>query len=107
MPGKPSTLVLKTRRADAVFVCAKCLKRGDGGARLKRRLKKQLARAEVARNSKRPKLVLTGCLGICPKGAVVTASASALGHSEVVLLYNSKPDSVEEAVAALTAQRRD
>jgi hypothetical protein len=107
MSRKPSTLALKTRRVDAVFVCAKCLKRSDGGARLKRRLKKQLAGAAMARNGKRPKLVLTSCLGICPKEAVVTASAGTLGRGEVVLLYNSKTDSVEEAVATLTAQRRD
>ena len=107
MPRKPSILALKTRRADAVFVCAKCLKRSDRGAKLKRRLKKQLARAGVARKSKRPKLVLTSCLGICPKEAVVTASATTLGRGEVVLLYNTKRDSVEEAVVALTAQRRE
>ena len=107
MPKKSSTLSLKTRRADAVFVCSKCLKRSDGGAKLKRRLKKQLSDVSDARNSERAKLVLTSCLGICPKQAVVTASASTLGRGEVVLLYDFKTVSVKEAVAALTPQRRD
>ncbi len=106
MAKNSSTLALKTRRADAVFVCGKCLKRSDGGGKLKRRLKKQLSEVSDARNCKRPKLVLTGCLGICPKHAVVTASAATLGRGEVVVLRDSRAESVEKALALLTPHRR-
>jgi predicted metal-binding protein len=99
---KSSALVLKTRRAYAVFVCSKCLERSDGGAKMKRRLKKRLSEVSDARNRKRPKLVLTSCLGICPKQAVVTASTATLSRGEVVLLQAS---SIERAVAALAPQR--
>jgi len=107
MTSKPSTFALKTRKADAVFVCRKCLDRSDGGTKLKRRLKKRLTQIGVARNSKRPKLVLTSCLGICPKEAVVTASATTLSRGEVVLLYDSRTDTVEKAVASLTSPDMD
>jgi hypothetical protein len=107
MAKNSSTLALKTRRADAVFVCGKCLKRSESGGKLKRRLKKQLFDISHAGNRKRPKLVLTSCLGICPKDAVVTASAITLGRGEVVLLNDSRAESVERAVASLTAQHQD
>ena len=40
------------------------------------RLTAELKQRAVAHGGKRAKLVTTGCLGICPKRAVVTASAA-------------------------------
>jgi predicted metal-binding protein len=84
---KTSSLVtIRPRRARPVLVCRKCLKRFDDGSKLKRALKTELKRRSVAQAKRRPRLVMTGCFGICPKRAVVVASAATLQRGEYLLL---------------------
>lgn len=86
-------------RRPPVLICGKCLSKLDGGKKPKQALKAELKHAAVAHGGKRPKLVTTGCLGICPKRAVVTASAATLGRGEYVLVEQRKE--LEEAVRML------
>ncbi|RED29159.1 hypothetical protein BJ123_11927 [Rhodopseudomonas thermotolerans] len=86
MPTKSSLPIARPKRPSPVLICGKCLSKIDGGKKLKRALKAELKHAAAAQGGKRPKLVTTGCLGICPKRAVVTASAATLGRGEYVLI---------------------
>lgn len=76
----------RLRRAP-IFVCGKCLKRHGDGKAVRRALK---ARAKDCG----AKLVRTGCLGICPKRAVVTVTRRTLDGGKVALV-----GTVEEAGA--------
>lgn len=53
---------------------------------MKRALKSELKHRGAAQGVKPPRVVMTGCLGICPKRAVVTASAATLARGEYLLL---------------------
>lgn len=86
MPTKSSPAIARPKRPPPVLICGKCLSKIDGGKKLKQALKAELKHAAAAQGGKRPKLVITGCLGICPKRAVVTASAATLGRGEYVLI---------------------
>ncbi len=69
------------------------------GPELKRALKSELKRRSKARDIKRPRIVLTSCMDICPKRAVVVANAETLRRGDYLLLADS--DAVPEAVAML------
>lgn len=89
----------RLRRATPVLVCQKCLSRVDDGHGFKRRLKSGLKQRSDALAVKAPRVVLTKCLGICPKRAVVVASASTLGRGEYLLLTDR--DGIAEAADVL------
>ena len=99
MPAKSSPVIARPKRPPPVLICGKCLSKIDGGKKLKQALKAELKQA-AAPGGKRPKLVTTGCLGICPKRAVVTASAATLGRGEYVLIADR--EAVGEATALLS-----
>ena len=80
-----SPIVARSRRAGPVLVCKKCLKRCSSGARIRRELKRELKRRTPAAK-KAPRLVSTTCFGICPKRAVVLASARTLQRNEYMLV---------------------
>lgn len=105
MANKSSVVTVKPRRAGPVLVCRKCLSRIDGGSTLKRRLKSELKRKSSTTKTKRPRLVLTNCFGICPKRAVVMASVNTLGRGEFVLLSGSASGSIEDVADALMSVR--
>ncbi|MFT4278265.1 MAG: (2Fe-2S) ferredoxin domain-containing protein [Rhodopseudomonas sp.] len=90
MPAKSSLPIARPKRPPPVLICGKCLSKIDSGKKLKQALKAELKRAAAAQGGKRPKLVTTGCLGICPKRAVVTASAATLAKGEYVLVEDRK-----------------
>ncbi|MFT3940752.1 (2Fe-2S) ferredoxin domain-containing protein [Rhodopseudomonas sp.] len=90
MPAKSSPAIARPKRSPPVLICGKCLSKIDGGKKLKQAMKAELKHAAAAQGGKRPKLVTTGCLGICPKRAVVTASAATLGRGEYVLVEDRK-----------------
>ncbi|WP_420131477.1 (2Fe-2S) ferredoxin domain-containing protein [Rhodopseudomonas sp.] len=100
MPTKSSPIIARPKRPPPVLICGKCLSKIDGGKKIKQALKAELKQAAAAHGGKRPKLVTTGCLGICPKRAVVTASAATLARGEYVLV-GDRPE-VGEAAALLT-----
>lgn len=99
MPKTSDIMTIRPRRAEPVFVCKKCLKRVDDGPALKRSLKSELKRHSAARGIKRPRVVMTSCMDICPKRAVVAASATTLAHGEYLLLGNE--GGVADAAALL------
>ena len=90
---------LRLCRAEPILVCKKCLKRIDGGSKLKRALKSEVKRRGATQTKRRSRVVMTGCFGICPKRAVVVASGSTLQRGEYLLLPDV--DSGAEAVALL------
>ena len=94
-----SVVTIRPRRARPVLVCGKCLKRIDAGSKLKRALKTELKRRSVAQATRRPRLVMTSCFGICPKRAVVVASGATLQRGEYLLL--SDVNSSAKAAALL------
>jgi predicted metal-binding protein len=79
---------IRPRRPEPIFVCRKCLKRIDDGPALKRALKSELKQRSAARGIKRPRVIVTSCMDICPKRAVVAASAATLARGEYLLLGN-------------------
>ena len=96
---KNSIVTARLRRAPPVFVCKKCLSRIDDGKALRKALKSDLKHRAAAQGTKPPRVVLTGCLGVCPKRAVVAASALMLQRGQVLLLADS--DAATEAAAQL------
>ncbi|PPQ41748.1 hypothetical protein CKO39_20495 [Rhodopseudomonas palustris] len=99
MPAKSSPTIARPKRPPPVLICGKCLSKAGGGKKMKHVLKSELKQAAASHGGKRPKLVTTGCLGICPKRAVVIASAGMLANGEYVLVEERKE--VEEAVRML------
>jgi predicted metal-binding protein len=102
---KASSLVtLRPRRPEPILVCRKCLKRAADGKQIKRALKSEVKRRSTAQATKRPRIVLTDCFGICPKRAVVLASGATLHRGEYLLLTGH--DEVDEAAAILMRSDR-
>ena len=79
----------RLRRPAPVLVCKKCLGRVADGTALRKALKSELKRRGSADGTKPPRVVLTSCLGICPKRAVVVASAATMARGEVLLLADA------------------
>ncbi|MDB5484763.1 MAG: hypothetical protein JWQ51_3076 [Tardiphaga sp.] len=98
--AKPSLVTIRPRRPQPVFVCKKCLTRVPDGAKLRRSLKSELKRRASAQGMKSPRVVPTSCLGICPKRAVVIASAATLHRGAYLLLADR--DGIADAVQALS-----
>lgn len=86
MAQKSAIVTIRPRRAMPILVCRKCLSRIADGRKLKSALKKQVKLRGAAGRVKRPKVVATSCLGICPKRAVAVASAVTLQRGEYLLL---------------------
>ena len=103
MSNKPSLRALKLQPPGPVLVCRKCLKRMTDGGKLKRRLKSSLRECSAGRKKGRARLVLTNCFGICPKRAVVTASAATFAPGEFLLIRDCSENAIEQATAALLA----
>jgi hypothetical protein len=101
MANKSPIITVKPRRAGPVLVCKKCLRHAEGGGKLKRRLKSELKRRSSSQKTRRPRLVLVNCFGICPKRAVVLASADTLGRGEFILLSDSACGSIEDVTRVL------
>lgn len=86
----------RLKRAEILLVCGKCLKRHRDGRALRRALKDA---AIDGPSGRRPKLVRTACLGLCPGRAVALASAATLARGELVVL--AEPGAAAAAVEAL------
>jgi len=70
-------VIARPRRASPIFVCRKCLKRSAEGSAVRRALKGKLKRRD-SHGRKPPRLIATSCFGICPRKAIVLASAESL-----------------------------
>jgi predicted metal-binding protein len=99
MVKNSSLVTLRPRRPEPILVCRKCLKRAADGKQIKRALKSEVKRRSAVQATKRPRIVLTDCFGICPKRAVVLASGKTLHRGEYLLLAGH--DEIEEAAAIL------
>lgn len=86
MSQRKPLVKVRTKRPLPILVCGKCLKRADGSLKLSKALANELKRVCDERGVRRPKLVTTRCLGICPKRAIVVASASTFDTGEYLLL---------------------
>jgi hypothetical protein len=90
LPVMKQPVIARPRRASPILVCRKCLGRVSGAKKIRRELKSELKRqrneAPNERSLKSPRLVMTGCFGICPKKAVVLASGKSLQNGEYVLV---------------------
>ncbi|MGA7806738.1 (2Fe-2S) ferredoxin domain-containing protein [Bradyrhizobium sp.] len=105
MKKSSSLVTIRPRRSEHVLLCKKCLSRVENGGKLKRSLKSELKKRRSGKKTRRPRLVLTSCLGICPKRAVVMASASTLRRGEFLLLSDSR--SVAGAADVLVSEQND
>lgn len=94
-----SLATIRPRRSPPIFICKKCLGRIEDGKKLRKALKSETQHRSAARNVKPPRVVLTSCFGICPKRAVVIASAETLARGKYLLLSDS--DAAEKAAAIL------
>jgi predicted metal-binding protein len=94
------TTVVRPRRETPILVCKKCMKRSPDGAKIYRRLKREL-KSTGNGTKKAPRLVTTGCFKICPKSAVVLASAQTLAQGEYVLV--ARRGDTEAAMSLLFA----
>jgi hypothetical protein len=101
MSDKPPLRAIELRRPGPVLVCRKCLKRMPDGGKLRRRLKTSLKQRSDGPKKGRARLVLTNCFGICPKNAVVTASAATFARGEFLLIRGSSDEAIESGAAAL------
>ncbi len=104
MVKNASIATIRPRRQKPILICKKCVKRVAGGSRLKRALKSEVRRRSADQATKRPRIVATGCFGICPKRAVVLASAATLNRGEYLLLADA--DLSAEAAAILMPPER-
>ncbi len=82
-PGRAR--VVRLRRGATILLCGKCLKRHADGKALRRAVKTE-ARAAADPASGKVRIVKIGCLGLCPRRAVVVASAAGLARGEVMLV---------------------
>ena len=104
MPKSP-VVTVAPRRPPPILVCKKCLGRIDDGKALRRGLKSEARRLGAERGTKPPRVVMTSCLGICPKRAVVVASAATLQHGQYLLLADA--DSAANAAEILMPEGGD
>ncbi|EAQ35092.1 hypothetical protein NB311A_14390 [Nitrobacter sp. Nb-311A] len=94
-PVSPATA--RPRRPPPILICRKCLKRAANGPGVKRALKSELKALSRARGEKRPRVVLTGCFGVCPKRAVTVTSGLILARSEFLLVADDEQARVAAA----------
>jgi predicted metal-binding protein len=73
-------------RGATILVCGKCLKRQDDGKALRQALKQEAKRLAPGRRTRIAKI---GCLGLCPRRAVVVASGAGLAAGTVVLVRDA------------------
>ena len=83
--------IVRPRWSGAILVCAKCARKHEDGKAIRRALKDEAAeRLPAATGKRKMKIIKTACLGLCPKNAVVAASAVSLAAGEVVLLRGER-----------------
>ena len=79
------------------LVCKACGKRSDAPKRLKPKALAGLVRRASKGDKPRPRVLLTSCLGLCPKAATAVAIAGTGLATRVIAIR-----SVDEADAALS-----
>ncbi len=96
--------LLRAGWKSVVLVCRACEKRSKGPKRLAAKgLAKELRRACRDAHVSRPRVVLTSCLGACPRKAITVAT---VGASGVVMLAFERGDDAKAVVEALFPEAR-
>ena len=76
---------------DAVFlVCRDCHKRGSGPKHSKPKEFVTTLRKHAGATRPRPRVLLTGCLGLCPKGATAVARVGCDAPTRIVAVKSKK-----------------
>ena len=79
-----------TPKWDALFVvCKDCRKRKNGPDDSKPKKLVRVIRSHARDARPRPRAVLCGCLGLCPKGATAVAHAARSGELRVVAVESA------------------
>ena len=82
--------VVRPRWGGAILLCGKCLKRHDEGKALRQHLKAVVKEQAAVRPTQRKiRIVKIACVGLCPRRAVVVASAASLSAGEVLLVRDA------------------
>ncbi|CAN5918218.1 hypothetical protein BH11PSE8_BH11PSE8_29220 [soil metagenome] len=89
----------------AVLVCNTCKKRSNGPRGFKAKAVVQEARRALRDMKPRPRIVLTSCLGLCPKGALAVAVAGGGGETQICAIASLAQ--VEAAVPLLAGVARE
>ena len=69
-----------------VLVCKACSKRGKGRKELSGKKLAGLVRRDAKGTRPRPRVLLTGCLGLCPKGATAIARVGGGRATDIVAI---------------------
>lgn len=88
----------------ALLVCNACKKRSNGPRGLKAKAVVQEARRALRDLKPRPRIVLTTCLGLCPKAALAVAFVG--GGSEARICAIESAGQVEAALPLLAGVPR-
>jgi predicted metal-dependent enzyme (double-stranded beta helix superfamily) len=88
-----------------VLACRACRKRRHGPDGLSGKLAVREARVALKGTRPRPRVVATGCLGLCPDGAIALAAAGA-GRAPRAIEVRDAAD-IGDAVRALLAAEGD
>lgn len=92
--------ILRPGWHSAVLVCQACEKRSKGPKKITaRELARQLKKAAHEAKVARPRIVMTSCLGACPKKAFTVAAASPEGSIRMVAFRRG--DDAGTAIEAL------
>jgi hypothetical protein len=93
--------LVRARWTGVFLVCEDCRSRGSG-PKDKPKAVASAVRQESRRSGERARIVLTGCLGLCPKKATAVAHAGSASPASMVAVRSLKH--LREAVAALSAR---
>ena len=94
--------IARSRFEVALLVCKSCGKRGDGPKKLKPKEVAGLVRHASKRDDVRARVVMTTCLGLCPKAATAVARVSSGSPTRIVAIESRKQ--IEPALQLMSAQ---
>ena len=92
--------VRQPRWEAVLLVCKSCGKRSSGPKKLKPKKLAGLVRRASKQSNTRTRVLMTTCMGLCPKAAIAVAAA---GGDATRIVAIASPGQVGEAVAQLTA----
>jgi predicted metal-binding protein len=87
------------RWTDVYLVCKACGKRSSGPAKFKPKALAKAVHKEASRSGRRVRVVMTDCLGLCPKGAITVAHVGLGARPMLAAVKSAKK--VQAAVLAL------
>ena len=102
--GRDDLDVRQPRWTGVFLVCKACGKRSNGAKRLKPKEVVGLVRKESKKIGERVRVVMTGCLGLCPQSAVALAHAGAGSPTRIMAVESAKQ--AKAAVARLATGDR-